>query len=63
MPQTHLGHEFPTDAALLAADVVALTEENRRLQQELRIAREMLSETLDIANQAIAHIVSLVARK
>jgi hypothetical protein len=43
--------------SLLAADVVQLEHERARLEQELRIAREMLSETLDIANQAIAYIV------
>lgn len=45
-------------AQLLAADVVALELRLSRSEQELRIAREMLSEVLDIAYQAIAHIAA-----
>lgn len=41
---------------LLAADVVALEYLNQDLSDRLRITLEMLSESLDIANQAFAHI-------
>ena len=45
-------------AQLLAADVVALEQQLLVTQQELRIAREMLSEALEIAYQSIAYIAA-----
>ncbi len=45
-------------AILLAADVVELSAEAARLLQENRILREMLSEALDIAHQALAYITA-----
>lgn len=46
-------------AQLLASDVVTLEQQLDRSQQELRIARELLSEALHIAYQALAHIVKI----
>ena len=43
---------------MLAADVVELELRLSRSEQELRIVREMLSETLDITFQALAHIAT-----
>ncbi len=45
-------------AELLAADVLDLEAENALLRQQNRILREMLSESLDIAHQSIAHIAA-----
>lgn len=47
-------------AALLAADVLSLEAENALLRQKLRIAEEMLSETLDIAHRSIAYVATMV---
>lgn len=49
-------------AGLLAADVLALEARLARVTQELRIAREMLSEALNIAHLSLAHIATLQAR-
>ena len=49
-----------TAADLLAADVVRLEADLRLAHQQLRIAREMLSEALDIAHQSLAYIASKV---
>jgi hypothetical protein len=47
-------------ASLLAADVVRLEAELALALQQLRITREMLSESLEIAHQSIAYIASKV---
>ncbi len=54
--------DFTDEAALLAADVIELEGRVERLEQQLRIALEMLSVTLDISHQAIAHIAKLAER-
>ena len=50
-------------AQLLAADVVELELRLSRSEQELRIVREMLSESLDIAHQSIAYIAAKLAKR
>ena len=49
-------------AALLAADVLSLEAENALLRQRLRIAEEMLSESLDISHRCIAYVATMVDR-
>jgi len=45
-------HEFPTETHLLAADVIQLEDELVKVQQDLRIAREMISILLTQLNEA-----------
>lgn len=49
-------------AQLLAADVIYLEAENALLEQRLRIALEMLSESLDIAHQSLAYVAQHIIR-